>query len=71
MIPQVSYFSKIDVYILGSLSLVFVSFIAVIITYRIYERNKEKGERIQDMFKWFYFSGIILISIYEMAAIKV
>ncbi|MFI5391002.1 MAG: hypothetical protein ACHQYQ_06540 [Bacteriovoracales bacterium] len=70
MIPQVSYFSKIDVYILGSLSLVFISFIAVIITYRIYDKNKEKGERIQNIFKWFYFSGIILISIYELSAIK-
>ncbi len=70
MIPQISYFSRIDVFILGSLSFVFLSFIAVLITYRIYEKDKEKGEKIQNIFKWFYLAGIVLISIYELAAIK-
>jgi Neurotransmitter-gated ion-channel ligand binding domain len=69
MIPQISYFSKIDVFIIGSLSLVFLSFIAVIWTYRIYMRDKVKGERIQEIFKWIHFSGIVLIFIYELAAI--
>jgi len=69
MIPQVSYFSKIDVFILGSLSLVFISFIAVLITYRVYEKDKERGEKIQDFFKWFHFIGMVLITIYELAAI--
>lgn len=70
MIPQVSYFSKIDVFILGSLSLVFLSFIAVVLTYRIYEKDKEKGENIQSFFKWFHLAGIILITLYELAAIN-
>lgn len=69
MIPQISYFSKIDVFIIGSLFLVFLSFIAVIYTYRIYEKNKEKGEKVQNYFKWFYLVGVIIITIYELAAI--
>jgi Neurotransmitter-gated ion-channel ligand binding domain len=70
MIPQVSYFSKIDVFILGSLSLVILSFIAVLLTYRIYEKDKQKGENIQSFFKWFHLAGIILITLYELAAIN-
>lgn len=69
MIPQISYFSKIDVFIIGSLSLVFLSFIAVVWTYRIYEKDEEKGEKVQAIFKWFHLTGIILITIYELAAI--
>jgi Neurotransmitter-gated ion-channel ligand binding domain len=70
MIPQISYFSKIDVFIIGSLSLVFLSFIAVIWTYRIYEKDKEKGEKVQEIFKWVHMAGIILITLYELAAIN-
>ena len=70
MIPQISYFSKIDVFIIGSLSLVFLSFIAVIWTYRAYEKDKQKGKRIQEIFKWVHLSGIILITLYELAAIN-
>jgi len=70
MIPQISYFSKIDVFIIGSLSLVFLSFIAVVWTYKIYEKDEEKGKMIQEIFKWVYLTGIILITLYELAAIN-
>ncbi len=68
-LPQISYFSKIDVFIVGSLSLVFMSYLSVAVTYIINKKDKDLAERVQLFFRIFHATGGLILIIYELAAV--
>jgi hypothetical protein len=67
MIPQISYLSKIDFFIIGSLILVFLSFWGVILTFIANKKSTKLGNSIQVFFRLLHPCFFILSLIYQFS----